>query len=112
MATDIPINWAAGKVSGVNSVGTGGAQVIGANSRRMGLRFHNPGTVTLYVYSANTAPAPTLSALGGAFIIFPQNDVTIYGGNVGILHDVNSAWSAFAATGSSNPLTMMELTGP
>lgn len=112
MATDIPIQWSAAKFSGVNNIGMSGVQVIGQNSRRVGIRFHNPGTVTLYVYSVNTTPIPTLSALGGAFIIFPQNDITIYGGNVGILHDMNSAWAAFAASGSTNPLTIMEVSGP
>jgi hypothetical protein len=112
MATDVPLSYAAGKITPVNNVGTGGAQVIGINGRRSGLRFHNPGIVTLYAYSLNTVPAPSLASLGGAYIIFPQNDITIYGGNVGTIHDVNGAWGAFSVTGSTNPLTIMEFTGP
>lgn len=111
MPADFPLNWAATSITGVNVITTTGAQIIGAGSQRRGIHFHNPGTVTVYVYSLLQSPAPSLAALGGTFVVFPQNDITLYGGNVGTLHAVNSAWGAFSASGSNNALTIMEMTG-
>ncbi len=94
-----------GKVTPINNVGTTFAQVVGSNSFRQSLTFHNPGTVAVYVGPTTTATgaanAPTLSALGGAFQILPGAFFVVTG-------ECTQAWGALAASGTTNPLTVME----
>lgn len=108
MATDIPIQWSSTKCIAINNIGGAAAQVFGQNSRRVGLRFHNPGTTSIYVYPIGVTPTPNTGLLGGTFNIIPENDITIYGGNTMSIHDLSGAWGAFAATGSNQPLTVWE----
>lgn len=94
-----------GAVTAVNNVTTTGAQVLAANSARINLSFHNPGNVNLFVYplvnALGTTNAPTLSALGGSFVVFP-------GAYFAVVDTTNGAWGAFAASGTTNPLTILE----
>jgi len=93
-----------GKVTPV-TVTTSGAQVIGINPSRVTITFHNPGSQNLYVYQMNQANGqplnPTLSALAGTFQIFPGAFFVVSG-------ECQVAWGALAASGATNPLTIME----
>jgi hypothetical protein len=93
-----------GAVAAVNSLSTTAVQVVSAGSSRSHLTFHNPGTVNAWVYPLTNVSggtnAPTLSSLGGSFQIFPGAFFTV-------TDAVNSAWLAFSASGSANPLTVM-----
>ena len=109
MAENFPVAWSSSQASGVNNIGTTASQVLGKNGQRVAVTFHNPGTQNLYVFSSSLAVAPTSSALGGAYVIFPGADITIYGGNITSITAVNGPWQAFAGGGSNNPLTMMEM---
>lgn len=94
-----------GKVTPLNAVGTVGAQVIAANSQRVKISFHNPGTQIAYVYplltATGSANAPTIANPGGSFQVFPGALLEIGG-------ECQGAWGAFAAAGGTNPLTVME----
>jgi hypothetical protein len=105
----LPVPWASAHVTGVNSVGTSPVQIIPSNSWRRAIKFHNPGTVTVYCYPSEVGGSPSLSALGGCFVIFPGSEVTFYGGGSGAGGAVTGAWFAFAASGGGNPLTVMEM---
>jgi hypothetical protein len=94
-----------GKVYAINTLGTSPSTVIAANPSRLGITFHNPGTNTAYVAPTLTATGaaltPSLAALGGTFQIFP-------GGLLIISGECQGAWQAFVASGSNQPLTVME----
>lgn len=94
-----------GKVTAINNLGTSAITVIGPNQYRAALSFHNPGTVIVYVApllnAQGIAFTPTLSALGGCWQIGPGSTLSLVG-------ETQYGWQAFAATGSSNPLTVME----
>jgi hypothetical protein len=94
-----------GKTTVLNNIGTAAAQVIAANPSRRKITFHNPGTVNVYVAmlvnAQGAAFTPTLAALGGTFLIYPGNTLPFDG-------EVQVAWQALAASGSTNPLTIME----
>lgn len=84
-------------------VGTASTAVIGPSASRRGLMFFNPGTVVLYICPANQA-----AVIGQGIPIFPG------GGPLDMLGDgkliaYNSGWNAIAASGSNNPLTILEL---
>jgi hypothetical protein len=102
--------WLSSRITPVNSVGTSPSQVIGNNSQRVAIKFHNPGTVNVYCYSSQVTPAPSLSALGGTYVVYPGADYTIEGGNVITISAVNGPWFALSASGSANPLTITEMT--
>lgn len=90
----------------VNSLGTTGASVIGSSSVRFGILFHNPSsTVAVYVYPSLASPAPTLASAGGAFLILPGGTLPLMPPNY---RNNNAAFSAFAGTGTNNPLTIWE----
>lgn len=94
-----------GKVTPFVIPATAAVQAIAGNPQRVRITFHNPGTVNVYVAPTITATGgalnPTLSALAGTFIIFP-------GGLLAIEGECQTAWQAFAASGTNNPLTVME----
>lgn len=94
-----------GKVTPINNIGTTGAQIIGGNPSRVTITFHNPGTNTVYVYpmtqASGAALAPTLTVLGGTFVVLAASLLTFTG-------EVQVAWGAFATAGAANPLTVME----
>lgn len=99
-----PLTASTSPVSYGAAVGTTIAQVIGTSTTRHGIIFHNPGTVNLYVFpSLNTAVTTTV--IGGSILIFPGGAWELPSA---MYPNVNCAWSAFATTGSSNPLTVVE----
>lgn len=95
-----------GKTTAVNNLGTASVQVIAANPSRMKITFHNPGTVDVLVAMAKNAAgaalAPTFSARGGGFLIYAN------GGEKSFDGECQLAWVAVAASGSGNPLTIVE----
>ncbi len=107
MADTPLIFWTSAHAYGINNIGTTAQQVLGTQGQRVAVTFHNPGTVTMYVYPAQLSPAPTLSTLGGSFEILPGSDRTLYGGNTSNITAINGAWSAFAAS-STGSLTIIE----
>lgn len=94
-----------GKVTPVNNLGTTMVQVIGGNPSRAAITFHNPGLNTLYVAptlnAQGNAFTPTLASLGGTFEI-------VAGGLLTITGECQMPWQALVATGSNQPLTVME----
>lgn len=105
-----------GKVYGYNNISTTPRTVAPANTSRQKITFHNPGTVDLYIAPANvqnvlgTSPtqpanvalAPTTSALGGCWLVYAN------GGTLSIEGECQGAWQALAASGTTNPLTVMD----
>jgi hypothetical protein len=94
-----------GKVTAANAVTTTGAQVVAANPQRKKITFHNPGANNLFVYplvnAAGGTNAPTNAAPGGSFQLLPGAILEIDG-------ECQFAWGAFANTGTTNALTVME----
>ena len=96
-------------ITAVNSLGTSPAPVIGANPSRTSITFHAPGPNDIYVAPAQVLSGgvsvtltPSLGALGGCYHIFAGGDRTITGPAAA------QAWQAFAASGSNQPLTIVE----
>ena len=94
-----------GKVTPVNNLAAVWVLVVAANPNRQSITFHNPGTNTMYIGMMTTVVGsqlnPTLAALGGTFSLLPGATMTFTG-------ECQLAWGAIAATGSQNPLTVME----
>jgi hypothetical protein len=104
-----------GKVYPYNNLTTAPQVVARANQFRAAITFHNPGTVTLFVApsvvqgNGSTAPnqltdqplVPSLSALGGCWMIPPGMSIIFVGESQG-------AFQAFASSGIGNPLTVSE----
>ncbi len=93
--------------TGINNLGTTAIPVLAANTTRHGLIFHNPATtnVNIYAFQSTIATAPTLSAVGGAFVIVPGATLAFPSVEY---QNINTAFSAFAGTGTSNALTIVE----
>lgn len=96
-----------GKVTGFNNIHNVTPVVVAAaNTSRRRLTFHNPGTENIYVYptvnAAGAANAPTVAAPGGSFLIFAN------GGALTVEGEIQGAWAALAAAGTTNPLTVMD----
>lgn len=99
-----------GKVRAYNNVSTTPAVVVPANPSRQRIVFHNPGDVDIFIApslvvsssGASTALTPSTSALGGCWRVFSN------GGALEISGECQGAWQAFAASGSSKPLTVMD----
>lgn len=92
------------KSTSINNLGTAIATVIGTSTLRHGIIFHNPGTVNVYLFpTLNTAVAT--NAVGGAFIILPAGSLSLPSTT---FPNVNCGWSAWATTGSNQPLTVVE----
>ena len=88
----------------VNNLGTSSIQVIGADSTRVALLFHNPNdSVSVIVCPATDANGATLTpsftTRGGGFIILPQDYLPVSG-------NCQTAWKAIAASGAANGLTI------
>lgn len=90
-----------------NNLGTTSVTtVIAANPTRYGLLFHNPGaTASIYVYPSSMTSVPTTALVGGTFIIYPGNTLSLPST---MFANANGAWSAFAGTGSNQPFTVVE----
>ena len=98
-----------GKVYAYNNLSTTPETVAAANQSRVSITFHNPGTVNAYVAPANVqttgtnaALSPTTSALGGCLLILSG------GGQLTISGECQGAWQGFSASGSGNPLTVID----
>jgi hypothetical protein len=83
-------------------LGTSSAAVIGSNASRRGLIFVNPSAVTIFV-----CPANQTAVIGQGVPILPSAQVQFIGD--GKLINYNSGWNGIAASGSNNPLTVLEL---
>lgn len=110
-----------GKIMGYNNItNAGNTPVAPINPQRKSLTFINPGTNTIYIsptiavsfatinISSSNEPqytqallVPTLVALGGTIPILPGGIWTITG-------ECGRAWQALAATGTTNPLTVID----
>lgn len=103
-----------GKIHAYNAIGTivdpVNSIVIGANPSRTQITFHNPGSQDIFIApttvinnsGAAIALLPSLANLGGCFRVFAN------GGTLVINGECQTAWFAFAASGSNNPLTVMD----
>jgi len=92
-------------VTGSNAVGTTATTIIGANTFRHGILFHNPGTTTVFIFPTNIATAPTSTVLGGSIAIAGGSTVIF---SPSSFPNVNGGWSAVSTTGSSLPFTVAE----
>jgi hypothetical protein len=94
-----------GKVTAVNNLDTTPAVVIGANTSRRKIVFHNPGTIDVYIAPSvdfeNVAIDITTNR-GGSFLVYAN------GGTLSIEGECQGAWQAVAASGADNPLTVMD----
>lgn len=99
-----------GKVYAYNALTTAPQAVAPANTSRTQITFHNPGTVDVFVAPATVINAsgsaialvPTTVLLGGCFRVFGNGGALVIGG------ECQTAWQAFAASGTGNPLTVMD----
>jgi hypothetical protein len=105
-----PTNQQNYQVPGVTSpngttvlVGIASITAIGPNQNRRGLRFFNPSAVIMYVCPANQA-----AVIGQGVPILPSAGPVDMIGD-GKLINYNSGWNVISATGSNNPLTILEL---
>lgn len=98
-----------GRTYAFNNLTTAPVQVIGANAQRQKITFHNPGAVDIFVaplYVQTTGsdvqlvPSPT--SLGGCFRVYAN------GGSLEITGECQKPYQAFSATGSGNPLTVVD----
>ena len=86
------------------TLGTGSQQILPADINRMGVQFHNPGTVNIGVCPSNLG-----AAIGaGSIVILPGDTKTILGNGY---VNVNCAWNACAQTGNANALVALSLYG-
>ncbi len=86
------------------NLGTTSTQVIGPDSTRAGIVFHNPGTQIIRVTPSNLTPVPG----SGGILIYPQEEEAIFSDAAMAL---NCAWNAVADSDSNNPLTIFNFTG-
>ena len=99
------------QISAFNNIGTSPITIIAANPSRSQITFHNPGTVDIFVGPTQvfSAPAssvplvPSLGSLGGMFRIFANGGDRVITGAA-----ATQAFQCLAASGVSNPLTVME----
>jgi len=86
------------------TLGTSSTSVLGPDSTRAGVVFHNPGSQIIRITPANLTP---ISGAGG-ILIYPQEEEAIFS-DAAI--SLNSGWNAVADSGSTNPLTIFNFTG-
>lgn len=98
-----------GKVYAFNTISSTPQTLILANPSRQKLTFYNPGTVDAYAAPAsvqNTGSdvplVPSPSALGGCMIIYAN------GGILELIGEVQKPWQIFSASGTTNPLTVID----
>ena len=101
-----------GKVYGYNNISDSGlVQVAAANTSRVKLTFHNPGSYDIFISpvviqttGSNGAFTPSNAALGGCIRVYAN------GGQFTIEGECQGAYQAFAVTGAgaSNPLTVID----
>lgn len=86
-----------------NNISTIPQLIVAANADRTSITFYNPGTVDIYVAPTivNNVPlVPNLTSLGGC--------ITVYANGGNISSTCQQPWQAFAASGTTNPLTVMD----
>jgi hypothetical protein len=103
LAGDVPVLGPIGV--GIATLGTTWAQVIGADTQRRGIIFHNPGAQNLRAAPANLAAQEN----AGALLIYPQEEATILAEDE--MQNVNCAWMAWVDGGSNQPLSILNFTG-
>lgn len=95
-----------GKVSKVSTLTTTASTVAAANPNRRKIVFHNPGTIDCYIAPAIDANGAALTLalgnLGGSFLVFAN------GGTLTVEGECQGAWQGISASGSDNPLTVMD----
>ncbi len=98
-----------GKVIQVTGLDTTPVPVVGVNPSRQKLTFHNPGTIDAYIapslqlHLGSSIPMVVgVGNLGGCFLVYAN------GGTLVIEGECQGAWQAFSASGSGNPLTVMD----
>lgn len=94
-----------------NNITTSPAQVIGPNPQRQSAYFYNPGAVDIFVAPTtvqNTGSdvplTPSLGALGGCFLLYAN------GGELLLTGPCQKAYQAFARSGTTNALTIVDST--
>ena len=95
-----------GKVYAFNTISTTPMTLVPANPNRQSITFHNPhASINMYVTQATdyngTTIIPGTGTLGGCFVIFPGNTLTLTG-------EVQKAWQGFSASGSNLPFTVLD----
>lgn len=100
-----------GKIRAFNNItNAANTQVAAANTSRQKITFHNPGSADIFISpvialdsnGSNTTLTPTTSALGGTFRVYAN------GGTLELAGECQGAWQALAASGTTNPLTVMD----
>lgn len=91
--------------TGVNTLGTTATTVVGPSTIRHGIMFHNPGTTTEYFFGSTLGTTPSTAVLGGVITLSAGSTVVFPSVQ---FQNVNCGFLAFAASGTSNPLTIVE----
>jgi hypothetical protein len=98
-----------GRTYAFNNITTSPQQIVGPNPQRQSITIHNPGSVDIFVAPAavivngsDVPLTPSLAALGGCFRVFAN------GGTLVITGECQKAYQAFAASGSTNALTVQD----
>lgn len=106
-----------GKTYGYNNISNASPLIVAqANPSRQSIIFHNPGTQDIFIAPqfvqgvlgtaptspTNVALTPTTALLGGTFRVFANGGQLTLGG------ECQGAWQALAASGTTNPLTVIE----
>lgn len=96
-----------GRVYAYNDISTTPQQIVGPNPARQRITIHNPGTVDIFVAPAfivnsgsDVALVPSNASLGGCYRVYAN------GGSLVISGECQKPWQAFAASGTTNPLTV------
>ena len=95
-----------GKVTPINNLtSVSNTQVIGPNPSRVSITFHAPGLIDIYVSptvnAQGQALSPSLASLGGTYRVFAGGDRLVTG-------ECQTAWQAFSASSTNQPLTVSE----
>lgn len=99
-----------GKINVFNNISTIPQSVALSNPQRRQIIFHNPGAVDVYIgpsvvlnaLGSNITFTPALGSLGGCFVVFAN------GGTLTITGECQIGWQALSASGTTNPLTVMD----
>lgn len=100
-----------GKFHAYNALTIAPQLVIGPNTNRQRLTFHNPSAIDVFVFpsvvidffsGSNTPLVASVSSPGGAFLIYAN------GGALTIEGECSGAWNAFARSGATAALTVMD----
>jgi len=108
-----------GKLYAFNNISTTPSQICPASPQRASITFINPGSTVIFIaptvaQAINSIPAsisnvtltPNTSALGGCFILPPN------GGSLTLTGECQGTYQAFSASGTGNPLTVVDSNVP